>query len=247
MKELKFFDALALIGDTMMGPGPDVAELLAEMDRYGVDKALIGHANLDNLPCAENNRLVAEMVRAGGGRLAGVWGLLPPQCDELPEPEFFFEQMKQSGVVALTISPQAHHYLISKLTLGMWMREAASRGIPIILDRLSPRELYDFLELFPDVTTLIQWQFQKWGSDRQLRPLLEAYRNCYFLLAGYWVPEGIRDLAEKYGAERLLYSSGFPGKNHGSSMLQLRHSGLPMEAIRGIAGENLERILKGVR
>ncbi len=247
MREWMFFDAFALLGDTMMGPGPGVAELLAEMDYYGVDKALVGNANLDNLPCDESNRQVAEMVGQGRGRLFGVWAVLPPQCEELPPPEAFFEQMARAGGRALTISPQAHRYMISRITLGPWMEEAEARGVPVVLDRLSAQEIYDFMELFPRVVSLFQWPYQKWGSDRYVRPLLEAYPCSRLLLTGYWVPEGVRDLAEKYGAERLLYASGFPAKNHGAAMLQLRHCGLPDEAVRLIAGGNMERILQGGR
>ena len=83
------------------------------------------------------------------------------------------------------------------------------------------------------------------GSDRNIRPLLETYENFYFEIARYWVPEGIRGLAEKYGAERILYGTNFPTGNQGNGMLQLKHSGLDDESIAKIAGKNLERILKG--
>jgi predicted TIM-barrel fold metal-dependent hydrolase len=59
------------------------------------------------------------------------------------------------------------------------------------------------------------------------------------------VPEGIRDLAEIYGADRLIYGSGFPTFDYGSSMLQLKHSGLPDEEVQKIAGKNLLNLLKG--
>ena len=85
----------------------------------------------------------------------------------------------------------------------------------------------------------------KWGIDRQIRPLLENYENFYFALKGYWVPEGIRDLAGLYGAGRLLFASGFPLYNMGNQMFQLKHSGLSDGEIAMIAGGNLEKILKG--
>ena len=75
--------------------------------------------------------------------------------------------------------------------------------------------------------------------------MLETYENFYFEIARYWVPEGIRGLAEKYGAERILYGTNFPTGNQGNGMLQLKHSGLDDESIAKIAGKNLERILKG--
>ena len=85
------------------------------------------------------------------------------------------------------------------------------------------------------------------GTDRNIRPLLENYPNFYFELMGYWVPEGIYDLAEKYGAERIIYGSGFPQMDQGSPMLQLKQSRLDNEAIAKIAGGNLVNILKGAQ
>ncbi len=100
---------------------------------------------------------------------------------------------------------------------------------------------------FPDLTTIYQEKTGKWGSDRNIRPLLENYPNFYFETSGYWVPEGIRDLADEYGAERILYGSGFPRYNQGNGMLQLKHSGLPPEAVAKIAGGNLARLLEGAQ
>ena len=66
-------------------------------------------------------------------------------------------------------------------------------------------------------------------------------------MTGYWVPEGIRDLVEFCGAERLLFASGFPGYSQGSLMLQLKHSGLSDGDLRLIAGENMARLLSEVK
>lgn len=77
-----------------------------------------------------------------------------------------------------------------------------------------------------------------------IRPLLETYPNIKVELAGYWVPEGIKDLAEKYGADRLVYGSAFPFYNHGNGMLQIRHSGLTDAENALIAGLNIKKMLE---
>ena len=66
-------------------------------------------------------------------------------------------------------------------------------------------------------------------------------------LAGYWVPEGIADLARTYGPERILWGSGFPQYNQGSSMLQLKQSGLDEAEIALIAGKNFENMLEAAQ
>ena len=107
--------------------------------------------------------------------------------------------------------------------------------------------LYNFMKEFPRLTCIYVENCGKWGSDRNIRPLLENYAGFHFETAGYWVPGGIADLAEEYGAERIIYGSNFPKFNHGNGMLQLKHSGLSADKVALIAGKNLENLLKGAQ
>ena len=249
MKDLMFFDANCRIGRYYNG-GPcaeNAAALFREMDYYGVDKALVRNINLDKGPLATNQTLAAMLKEDPEERLTGVWCVLPSQCDELPEPDVFFRQMKENRIGAITLSPYEHRYVPCRLTLGKIMDAAAERRIPVLLNSFAGKwqDLYNFVAEFPRNVFIFQEAVGKWGNDRYFRPLLENYENFYFGTSGYWVPEGIRDLAERYGAQRILFGSGFPGYDQGSGMLQLKHSGLPPADVELIAGKNLERLLKG--
>ena len=249
MKELMFFDVNCRIGDYIEAY-PGMTELLADMDFYGVDKALVRHNGLAKAPLSTNKAL-AEMLKQEDPdqRLTGVWCILPHSCDEIPEPDEFFRQMKENRIGAITLSPFEHRYQPRRIVIGKIMDAAAERKVPVLLDAFAGQwaHLYDFLERFPKNTFIYVENWGKWGSDRNIRPLLETYENFYFDIARYWVPEGVRDLAEKYGADRILYGTNFPTGNQGSGMLQLKYSGLDDESIAKIAGKNLERILKGAQ
>lgn len=250
MKDLMFFDANCRIGDTINQPGPGVVALLGEMDRFGVDRALVRHANIAAAGALATNASLAAMLRQDAAcRLTGVWGALPSQCGELPEPEAFFREMKANRIGALTLSPFEHRYVPCRLTLGRIMDAAAERKIPVLLDAFAGKwdDLYRFVAEFPKNILIYIETYGKWGTDRNIRPLLEHYENFYFETAGYWVPEGIRDLVEQYGANRILYGSGFPGYNQGSSMLQLKHSTMDAASLAQVAGKNLESLLKGAQ
>ena len=167
-------------------------------------------------------------------------------------PDRFFDDMRENNIRALIFFPGAHRYVPSPLTIGRIMGEAAERKIPIFLDEYTGNgntwnELYNFLEKFPNNTFIFRAATGKWGHDRQVRPLLEHYPNFYFGLGGYWVPEGICELAKLYGAERLLFSSNYPKYSMGTQMLQLKHSRLSDDEIALIAGKNLDRLLKGAQ
>ena len=244
MKEFMFFDA-----NCRVGINTSATELLADMDYYGVEKALVRHDLIKEVAAGTTNRLIAEILQKEDPdqRLTGVWCILPHSCDEIPEPDEFFRQMKENRIGAITLCPFEHRYQPRRIVIGKIMDAAAERKIPVLLDAFAGKwkELYDFLEIFPDNTYIYAEDWGKWGSDRNIRPLLETYPGFHFEIARYWVPEGVRDLAEKYGAERILYGSNFPAGNQGCGMLQLKYSGLDKESIAKIAGKNLERILKG--
>lgn len=247
MKDLMFFDASCGIGDTITSPMPGVAGLLADMNRFGIDRALIRHNGIATLGTENANEKISQILREEDPeqRLAGVWYILPSQCGELPEPEAFFDSMKENRVRAISLDPFAHRYVACRITLGKYLDEAKKRRIPVLLNSFASKwdALYTFMREFPDLLCIIHGG-DKWGNDRYIRPLLEAYPQSYLELSGYWVPEGIRDLADKYGTERLLYGSGFPKYNQGSSMLQLKQSGLDQDKIARIAGKNLEQLLE---
>ena len=247
MKDLMFFDANAVVGNTLKGVKPGCAELLKEMDRNGVDKALVRHGNMAAAGAVIANREINSMLKeAAGDRLYGVWGILPQQCSELPAGDELFAAMKLNNIKAFTLMPDDHRYVACRLTIGKLMDEAAERKIPVLLHGLKGgwKAVYDFMKEFPHIYAIVS-AGHKWGSDRNIRPLLENYKNLYVELAGYWVPEGVRDLVEIYGSDRILYGSGFPTYGHGSTMLQIRQSGLNSEDIAKIAGLNMARLIEG--
>ena len=245
MKDLMFFDCNVQIGNTFKGAGAGVQELLAEIDRTGVDYALVRHANLATAGCAATNTELAEMLKSDtSNRLYGVWSILPEQCDELPAGDALFEAMRQNRIKALTLDPENHRFVACRLSIGKIMDAAAERKIPVLLNNIKPwKAIYDFMQEFPRIYAIVNAGF-KWGSDRNIRPLLENYPNLYAELGGYWVPEGVRDLAEKYGSTRILYGSMFPAGQLGCGMLQIKHSGLDARAVADIAGLNLKKLLE---
>ena len=251
MEDIKFFDCNCRLGLPMNGGrcAADAAALIAELNYAGVEKALVRHVNTD-VAIYFSNDLVTNWVKADTeDRLTGVWTILPSQCHELPEPDEFFGSFKANRIGAITLYPREHRYVPCRLTLGKILDAAAERKVPVLLNGFCGQwaALYSFMQEFPDLTCIYVEQGGKWGSDRNIRPLLENYAGFHFETAGYWVPEGLRDLADEFGAEKIIYGSNFPYYNHGNGMLQIKHCGLSAEKVAMIAGKNLENLLKGAQ
>jgi predicted TIM-barrel fold metal-dependent hydrolase len=121
-----------------------------------------------------------------------------------------------------------------------------ARRIPLLLSLrrgFEWRDIYALLAEFPDLVCAI-CDHGCWGEDRMFRPLLERYPNVYVDTAQYLLDGGLEALVTEFGAQRVLFGSGFPESYVGGMMMALRHAHIPEEAKAAIAGGNLARILE---
>jgi len=245
---MKFFDCNCFVGLPMNGmlrPVRTADELLAEMDRSGVERALVRHAAQRDCAAKTGNRLLGEVIAGHHERLVGVWSFMPNQAHELPEPDEFCAQMVGANVRALTAFPGLHHFLLRGESCGPLLEAMVRRRIPLFasLDRaVTWQNVYDLLKEFPELVCILS-NFNTWGADRWFRPLVERYEHVYVDLAEYILDGGIEAFVRDYGASRLLFGTGFPVRSHGGVMLMLRHAEISEEDKRAIASGNMERIL----
>lgn len=245
-----FFDANCSLGapmNEMVCHADTVADLYAEMDRNGVDKALVAYLNAQSAgPVFANHTLAKMLADDVEGRLFGVWQILPEDCDELPHGEAFFKAMKERRIVAATHLAGPCRWVPCRLTIGGVMDGLRERRIPLLTSPTNYADgwtgLYRFIEEFPEnIYILIPGGL--WGTDRVIRPLLANYPNTYLETSTFWQPEGLRDIARKYGADRIVYGSGFPKFNQGAMMTVVHNLELDEAERRLIASGNLERII----
>ena len=136
MDDLQFYDVNAIIGEPMysgetgehacyMGP----RELLAEMDRCGIDDALVSHWDaMKTHPNVGNSRLL-ELIQ-GHDRLHPCLLVLPHHSGEFPEPAALIRDMRDRGVGAVRLMPGLFNFDMGERSTGALLRELeASRGI----------------------------------------------------------------------------------------------------------------------
>jgi predicted TIM-barrel fold metal-dependent hydrolase len=248
---MEFFDCNCWFGlpqKRHLAPVETADRLLAEMDRAGVAKALVWHITQRECSASAGNDFLAKAI-AAHDRLAGCWTILPPQCGETPPARELFDRMARTNLRALRAFPSDHRYLLNRVTLGPLLDEAVRAKVPLLLSVAKGtdwRDVYALLAEFPDLTCVV-CDHGCWGTDRQFRPLIERYPRVYIYLAAYLLDGGIEDFVEKYGPDRMLFSTGFPDAYHGGMMLALRHAKIPEAAKCAIASGNLERILSEAR
>lgn len=245
---MRFFDCNAFFGLPQKRPLMPVAtaeEMLAEMDRAGIERALVWHIAQHDASPQLGNRMLSEAIQPHP-RLTGCWTVLPNQTREFPPLPVLFQQMKEQRIAALRIFPNSHRFLANAVSMGDLLTEMTARRIPLLLSLrrgMEWRDVYALLAEFPDLTCVI-CDHGCWGQDRLFRPLIERYPRTYIDTAQYLLDGGIEAFVSDYGAARMLYGSGFPESYQGGMMLALRHAQIPEEAKAAIAGGNLERLLQ---
>lgn len=102
------------------------------------------------------------------------------------------------------------------------------------------------MKAFPKLTVILTHS-HIWPNDRYLRPFVAEYPNVYLDLAYCITDGGIESFVEEYGAERLLYGSGFPYCYFGGNMLMIKHADISESDKLAISSGNLTRIIEGVK
>ncbi len=253
---ISYFDCNVSFGSPASGtfqPCTSVEDLLQEMGWVGVDNALVRHALMRDQSPAVGNHVLCQAI-ADHPRLWGSWAILPPQTNELPAGNAFFEAMAEQRIRALWAFPQEHRYVLSQRTFGTFLDEVAQRRIPFFIPRdaggTDPHDtwrlVYQLLQDYPSLTLVIA-AHGPWGEDRFFRPLLQQHPNFYLDISRYELDGGLHDLVDKYGPDRLLYGSNFPNHAMGGPRMMVAHGQIGDAARRAIAGDNLRRLLEEVQ
>jgi len=247
---LDLFDANVFVGQRVRGgyrPAVSAADLLEVMDSYGIRRALTWHIAQLEYDANEGNQMLADLVR-GHDRLAGCWTILPPQTRELKPARELTAAMAASGVRALRLFPDDHHYAANRVTLGPLLDHLVERRIPLLVSLTHPGmswgSTYKLLEDFPELTCIL-CDTGIWGQDRYFRPLLERYPRVLVETSLLSLGDGVVEaLVRDYGAARLIYGSGFPDREPEAAILQLLHSEIPDADRKAIAAGNLDRLFR---
>lgn len=231
----------------------DVDGLRGEMDALGLQRALVYHSAAVKSDTLAANRLLLSEVR-GDPRIVPCWVALPPSTGELPPPAQWVAELLTGGVRAARCFPRAHGYQVRQRVLGGLLEALAAHRVPLLLDyevmHWTERVWeWDHIDEICAAYPALPLILVRPGLmlDRDLYPLLERHANLHVETSYYFAHQGLRALAARFGAERLVWGSGMPTYAPGAAIALLTYSGLTDEQQRLVGGGNLERLLREVR
>ena len=237
------FDANVRVGDLFDEPAPcrNRAGLLTEMDRHGVGRALIYHAQAETISPIEGN-LYLQAWLGDDGRLAPQW-LVMPTADSLAQIQALHRQGQVRSVrlfdcklVGLPFRPWVYAELLT------WLSQ---KRVPlwIALPEANLDELITTLQTYPKLVTVLvgaHYSHALW-----VRPVLKALPNSYLELSRYEPIGEFEALRDQFGAERLIYGSWYWRYAMGPMLFYLHQTRLADDELALICAGNLERILQG--
>lgn len=220
----------------------DAKELLVEMDRCGIDEAMVYHqAVVDSGPDFGNNKLLTD-PNMFTGRLKAVLAMLPSITDKEHTVEKLLEKMKKYEVFGLRAFPKADRYMLDKITCGDTLDMLTEKKVPLYLSPNNDWEhIFAVMKEFPKLTVIIT-NYGLWGSDRFFYPLVNAYKNVYVDTSDFQEVRGIEAFVNKFGSERMLFGSNFPSDNIGGPITTLLGAKISANDKENIAHANAERL-----
>lgn len=241
---LEILDCCVTFGRPAVPPGdPYVSadELLAEMDRLGIAECWCADWRaLENAPAVGNGMLSEEL--AGQERLHPVWTVLPPGTGEIPAPQELLAEMAAAGVNMVRAEPARHGWSLADWCAGELWSALESRRVPVLLDADGRWDGLDaMLSAHPRLPMILTGAGYR--VARVFYPLFERHENLHVEISTYVVNEGLREVAAKFGAGRLLYGSNSPTICPEEALGTLNFSGLGDADMAAVAGANLRALL----
>jgi len=223
-----------------------VKGLLAEMERLGIERALVSHTLARTYDPGHGNQILMDEI-AGHETLAPCWTLLPPACGEMGSPDELMDEMARAGVRAVRLYPREHSYSLAEWQCGELFEALAERQYVVLLDLAegSWQEIERICRTYPRLALIVTWV-----GYRQLRPLFALLRRCdnlYCDLSNLSTYLGIEEVLDRFGSERLVFGTGLPIADPGGPIARLFYTDAPPAVLDAIAHGNLTRLLDRVQ
>jgi uncharacterized protein len=218
-----------------------VPQLLAIMDKYAIDRAIV-MAPTEQFP---KNEEIAASIR-NQPRLMS-FAVVNPYSEENGVRELRNAIMKW-GMHGLKLMPLRHAYEIDGDAALPLMKTAADLGIAVSIHSGAaqfclPWQIAALARQFPSVPVIMDHMGWRCYVDGAINVAKEV-SNIFLETALVAMPGYIRMAVDKVGPERVIYGSDYPTGHPSSMMANIDAANLKPADKALVMGDNLARILK---
>ncbi len=225
-------DAHVCLGPCLFGYGQSLAEIRANMDCLGIDKAVLVPVKPLDYHLAPMNDLVANAVQKYPDRFLGLCRVDPCQGEAaVAEVQRGFEEL---GARGLYLDPWEENFQANDEIVFPVLQEACRYNKPVVLNaghvRVShPTQVHDIASRFPDVRFVAcnGGQINISGMLQfEARRMLEACPNVVIQTAGTYREDFLEEITTEVGEERVLFASRSPIYDQEFEMARVRFAHL---------------------
>jgi hypothetical protein len=209
-------------------------DLLKEMDRFGIQRALVSHFAGEEYDAEEGNNLLAGECHE---RLAPAWAALPEQT--------FIQKLvaRHPMAVRLSYGVKKHNFSWAPWCSGELYEYLQEHSVLTLMARedIEWNSLAQLLGNFPRLQVLLLETGYR--AERYLFPLFKQHPNLHIDTSTYVAHRQLESFVDKFGPDRLLFGSRLPLYTAGAALAVLATARIPDEARLSIAGRTLRRLL----
>jgi hypothetical protein len=207
-------------------------DLLKEMDRFGIQRALVCHFAAEEYNAEEGNNLLASECHE---RLVPAWAALPEQPQELVK--------RHPVAVRLSYGVKKHNFSWAPWCSGELYEYLQEHSVLTLMARedIEWDSLARLLGDFPRLQVLLLETGYR--AERFLFPLFERHPNLHIDTSTYVAHRQLESFVDKFGPERLVFGSRLPLYEAGAALGVLATARISDEARLSIAGGTLRRLL----
>ena len=252
--QVPVIDANVGVGHCNFRPAPfdTPEELLAEMHRHGVERAVIHHQHGEVLSPISGNEFLHEWID-------GHEDVFIPQWMAGPEPESLAQlqalraegkldnvRFHDSGAAGVPFVDWVYADVLEWLQqerIPVWISLHDTWDTTWTVRMNTPvAQIMEVLRAYPDMVTVLVGAH--YVHSHYVRPFLKR-TNTYIELSRYELLREVEVVVEEFGAERFLYGSFYPRLAMGSMLYYLHTLGFDEATLRALCAGNLERVLEG--
>lgn len=245
-------DARVHVGRSLFGYELKVETLLPEMDRLGIDRAVLFPVKPVTYALATANDYVAAAVRQHPQRFAGVARVDPWQgAAAVQELE---RSVNQLGLKGVYLDPVEENFQINDEIVFPVVEWAGKAGVPVFIQagfaRVShPCQVADLASQFPQVTFVASNGANLNISGMLLgeaRTMLDDNANVLIETSGTYREDFLEEVMNEVGNTRVIFASGSPRYGQEFEMERVKLAHLGESDKQRMWSENIQRVLGGV-
>ncbi len=209
--------------------------LLAEMDRFGIESAVVSHWMAQEYDAEQGNEALA---RARHARFVPAWVALPERASLLAL------EGRKPRAVRLYCGTVHHNFSSALWSCGELCEHLQQHSVLTLISRedIEWNSVAELLQNFPQLPLVVL--DIGYRADRYLFPLLHHFSNLYFDSSTYLAHRQLESYVDRFGPERVLFGSRLPLYTPAAALGVLAGARISGEAKLAIAGGNLRRLLR---